>query len=63
MNRLCLQVHGDGGCTEKRDFLSGTCVAEAARVLTRARGRGRRPSDPPISLTGKGENASHRISR
>ena len=41
------QIHGDGGCAEKRDFTSGTCAAKVARVLSSARGRRRRLSDPP----------------
>ena len=39
---MILQLHGDGGDTETRDFPSGTCAAKVACVLTSAGGRGRR---------------------
>jgi hypothetical protein len=49
-NTLFLEVYGDGSYTKKRNFPSGTCAAEVARVPTNKNGRGSRPRQRP-SLT------------
>ena len=49
---MILQLHGDGGDTEKHDFSPGACATKVACVLTSTRpgGRGRgRITAPPLA--------------